>query len=152
MNVALTRAKHGLIVIGNPEVLTTDDYWTAFLAFCHRNGLWLDQQGVGSVKLGSEIMERMEREPQVGALERALVNREERGHHIRGVALGKRHIDADEDMWTAGLTAALALEESGLYEGGDNLVGEDLDAREEGEEEEEEEEEEGEEEKEEKKS
>ena len=143
MNVALTRAKEGLIVIGNPAVLATDNYWTAFLAFCRRNGLWLDQQGVGGVNLGSEIVERMEREPQIGALERALVHREECGKRDCGVALGERSVDAEEDMWAAGLTAELALEESGLYgEGGGALGGEDLDEDEEGEEEGEEEEEE----------
>ena len=40
-NVALTRAKQGLIVIGNPWVLATDPYWLAFLHFCHRNELWM---------------------------------------------------------------------------------------------------------------
>lgn len=39
-NVALTRAKQGLIVIGNPWVLATDPYWLAFLNFCRRNELW----------------------------------------------------------------------------------------------------------------
>ena len=143
MNVALTRAKHGLIVIGNPTVLATDNYWTAFLAFCRRNGLWFDQQGVGGVNLGSETVERMEREPRIGALERALVHREEREKRVRGVVLGERRVDAEEDMWTAGLAAESALEESRLYgEGGGALVGEDLDEDEEGEGEEEEEEEE----------
>ena len=144
MNVALTRAKEGLIVIGNPAVLATDDYWTAFLAFCRRNGLWLDQQGVGSVNLGSETVERMEREPRIGALERALVHREEREKRVRGVVLGERRVDAEEDMWTAGLAAESALEESRLYgEGDDALVGEGLDEDEEGAEGEESEESEG---------
>jgi len=39
-NVALTRAKEGLIVIGNPFTLATDPYWLTFMTFCHRNGLW----------------------------------------------------------------------------------------------------------------
>ncbi|KAF2277137.1 P-loop containing nucleoside triphosphate hydrolase protein [Westerdykella ornata] len=38
MNVALTRAKAGLVVLGNPNVLALDEHWKAFLAFCHRNG------------------------------------------------------------------------------------------------------------------
>lgn len=44
-NVALTRAKEGLVVIGNPTVLDKDKHWAAFLAFCHRNGLWEDEAG-----------------------------------------------------------------------------------------------------------
>ena len=39
-NVALTRAKEGLIVIGNPYTLAVDPAWLAFMSFCYRNGLW----------------------------------------------------------------------------------------------------------------
>ncbi len=39
-NVAITRSKQGLIVIGNPWVLATDPCWLAFMNFCRRNGLW----------------------------------------------------------------------------------------------------------------
>ncbi|KAH7135397.1 P-loop containing nucleoside triphosphate hydrolase protein [Dendryphion nanum] len=39
MNVALTRAKEGLIVIGSEKVLGTDEAWRAFMSFCARNGL-----------------------------------------------------------------------------------------------------------------
>ncbi|KAK4503982.1 hypothetical protein PRZ48_004897 [Zasmidium cellare] len=37
-NVALTRAKEGLIVLGNPHVLGQDENWASFIAFCLRNG------------------------------------------------------------------------------------------------------------------
>ncbi|KAH7408046.1 P-loop containing nucleoside triphosphate hydrolase protein [Cadophora sp. MPI-SDFR-AT-0126] len=39
MNVALTRAKFGLIVIGRRNVLKSDPNWRAFVEFCERNGL-----------------------------------------------------------------------------------------------------------------
>lgn len=39
-NVALTRAKQGMVVIGNPDALDEDENWAAFLAFCKRNGAW----------------------------------------------------------------------------------------------------------------
>ncbi|EEH03233.1 conserved hypothetical protein [Histoplasma capsulatum G186AR] len=42
-NMAMTRAKEGLIVIGNPDVLvgvSKDESWRAFLSFCARNGCW----------------------------------------------------------------------------------------------------------------
>ncbi|KAM3425503.1 hypothetical protein BST61_g7450 [Cercospora zeina] len=39
-NVALTRAKQAMIVIGNPDVLDQDPNWAAFLAFCKRNDAW----------------------------------------------------------------------------------------------------------------
>lgn len=37
-NVAMTRAKQGLIVVGNPWILQKDPSWLAFLSFCWRNG------------------------------------------------------------------------------------------------------------------
>lgn len=39
MNVALTRAKYGLIVVGSRELLIEDENWKAFVQFCERNGL-----------------------------------------------------------------------------------------------------------------
>jgi hypothetical protein len=39
MNVALTRAKYGLIIIGSRDVLVEDPHWRTVLDFCYRNGL-----------------------------------------------------------------------------------------------------------------
>jgi len=39
MNVAITRAKDLLVVIGNGALLQRDPYWKGFLAFAIRNGL-----------------------------------------------------------------------------------------------------------------
>jgi helicase MOV-10 len=39
MNVCLTRARHGLVVIGNVNLLSSDPEWVRFLSFCQRNGL-----------------------------------------------------------------------------------------------------------------
>lgn len=39
MNVCLTRAQHGLVVIGNPKLLSVDPDWVRFMGFCKRNGL-----------------------------------------------------------------------------------------------------------------
>lgn len=41
MNVAITRARELLIVIGNGSVLKYDTYWKAFLQFALRNKLWV---------------------------------------------------------------------------------------------------------------
>lgn len=46
MNVAITRAKFGLIVIGKREILANDPNWKSFLSFCSRNGLEADTNDV----------------------------------------------------------------------------------------------------------
>ncbi|KAG8954837.1 hypothetical protein FRC04_010319 [Tulasnella sp. 424] len=40
MNVALTRAKALLVVVGNPSILGLDPLWRKFLNYVHRNGGW----------------------------------------------------------------------------------------------------------------
>ncbi|KAG8981815.1 hypothetical protein FRB90_006969 [Tulasnella sp. 427] len=40
MNVALTRAKALLVVVGNPLILGLDPLWLNFLNYVHRNGGW----------------------------------------------------------------------------------------------------------------
>ena len=46
-NVAVTRAKALLIVVGNPKVLATDEKnWLQLLRFCRDNGSWLGEEWV----------------------------------------------------------------------------------------------------------
>ncbi|KAF9969704.1 hypothetical protein BGZ73_007807 [Actinomortierella ambigua] len=40
INVALTRAKAMLIIVGNPELLILDDHWNEYLHFCIRNAAY----------------------------------------------------------------------------------------------------------------
>jgi superfamily I DNA and/or RNA helicase len=44
MNVALTRAEHLLVVVGNPNVMVTDPAWKAWLVFARENGLWFGEK------------------------------------------------------------------------------------------------------------
>jgi hypothetical protein len=44
-NVALTRAEHLLIVVGDPNTMAKDFVWNQFLWFCLRNGLWYGETG-----------------------------------------------------------------------------------------------------------
>jgi hypothetical protein len=44
-NVALTRAEHLLIVVGDPNTMAKDFVWSQFLWFCLRNGLWYGEMG-----------------------------------------------------------------------------------------------------------
>jgi len=44
MNVALTRADHALIVVGEPNVMREDAAWSQWLDFCKENGLWCGEK------------------------------------------------------------------------------------------------------------
>ncbi|EIN09607.1 P-loop containing nucleoside triphosphate hydrolase protein [Punctularia strigosozonata HHB-11173 SS5] len=46
-NVAVTRAKALLIIVGNPNVLSLDPLWRGFLNYIHQNGGWTGQSGIG---------------------------------------------------------------------------------------------------------
>ncbi|KAK3679022.1 hypothetical protein LTR78_001475 [Recurvomyces mirabilis] len=60
-NVAVTRAREGLVVIGSPRVLGKDECWGAFLGFCARNGLW--DGGASERYMGGEgMVSRLERQ------------------------------------------------------------------------------------------
>lgn len=41
MNVAITRAKELLVIIGNGNLLKCDPYWKGFLQFVFRNDLYV---------------------------------------------------------------------------------------------------------------
>ncbi|ORY55710.1 uncharacterized protein BCR38DRAFT_452230 [Pseudomassariella vexata] len=48
MNVALTRAKFGLIVLGRSGVLDPDEDWKAVMAFYDRNGLVTGEENLAA--------------------------------------------------------------------------------------------------------
>ncbi|CAO2655964.1 Nn.00g047670.m01.CDS01 [Neocucurbitaria sp. VM-36] len=142
MNVALTRAKEALFVIGSPGVLGKDEHWRQWMAFCWRNGLVADEKG------GWNGDEEGFGEEKIGVLERALVAKEEYGRSEKGKALGagaaSHDIDgnADYEAWVESLREALdeeegdgeEKEESGEYEDEDeNDDGQEVKIEEEGE-------------------
>lgn len=122
-NVALTRAKEGLIVIGNPFTLARDPYWLTFMTFCHRNGLWdLDPSPKPLVNPTAELVAdvnawspSMQPFPasayNVSRLENALIYRERQDVHEqnkgRYSSAAERFMDTREDdtMWVSGLLA-----------------------------------------------
>jgi hypothetical protein len=86
MNVALTRAKFGLIVIGKTDVLMEDPNWKAFINFCERNGLMAGNETGGA---------RLEGRGEPTRLERAILanaSMEESSRVLGGVNL-------DDEMW-----------------------------------------------------
>jgi hypothetical protein len=130
INVALTRAKEALIVIGNEDVLARDECWMAWMAFCWRNGL------VKGEPWRDELVERF-KTYKAGVLERALVVKEERrvdtGRTLGGKArmLGGSGLGDEEEMWAMGMREVLdeiAAEEADAYaedEGCDEEAGDE---------------------------
>jgi helicase MOV-10 len=105
MNVALTRAKEALFVIGNPAILAEDECWRQWLAFCWRNGLVSDPDGVWSP--GEEVLKG----GKVGVLERALVAKEDHCRGKKGKMLGGAatmlEMNRDYELWVERLREAL---------------------------------------------
>ncbi|KUI73559.1 Putative helicase MOV-10 [Cytospora mali] len=94
MNVALTRAKSGLIVIGRRSLLMEDPNWKAFVEFCERNGLVRgdtasgSQPGHGLTRLEKKLLEK------------------ERGPELQPFYQGwgmNRTAEPGEEMWTNGM-------------------------------------------------
>ncbi|KAK0942949.1 hypothetical protein LTR29_005521 [Friedmanniomyces endolithicus] len=117
-NVAMTRAKEGLVVIGNPAVLAQDPCWTAFLSFCQRNGLWDSGNGSWTAPEGEY--------GKAGKLEKQLLhakgaaNRQANGLRNGGRALGLPD-DDEHVLWQSGVDVESALRkvddaEAGGYE------------------------------------
>lgn len=116
-NVALTRAKQGLIVIGNPTVLEQDSNWRAFLAFCRRNGLH------EPLRDGIELPVD---ERSASRLERQLIERQNQEKDpVVGLISGMRKFgfakDRDESFWESGLAAEASIKwQNRQIEGEDN--------------------------------
>ncbi|QDS68531.1 hypothetical protein FKW77_010898 [Venturia effusa] len=127
-NVALTRAKQGLIVIGNPALLACDPSWVAFMEFCRRNGCWeadpLPSDVVGTARgHWGPVRIHEELEQNLPILEKILLNSdtcEEDGKQLGSVMY------QDDAMWAAGLHDALPSAEDeddyGVSEAGSDFV------------------------------
>ncbi|KAF1845480.1 P-loop containing nucleoside triphosphate hydrolase protein [Cucurbitaria berberidis CBS 394.84] len=110
MNVALTRAKEALFVIGSPVVLGQDEHWRQWLAFCWRNGLVADKKAVWK---GDEEGFGKEK---IGVLERALIVKENHGSkYERALGAGAASHDingnSDYEAWIESLREALDEED-----------------------------------------
>lgn len=107
-NVALTRARYGLIVIGNPSVLDRDRNWAAFMSFCYRNGLWND-------RAQTSWQPQSDEDAVVSRLETQLLHKSEIGQQNQQQALVKdvRRLgfveDEDTALWNSGAAAAEAM-------------------------------------------
>ena len=119
-NVAITRAKEGLIVLGNPHVLATDDNWLCFLQFCQRNGLWqTDGEPNDTVIDGTMTEDFYDWQPAPTAamdgLEQALIYKETEKWKGKGSLAAQRFMgrefgqSPDERIWASGLAAEMEV-------------------------------------------
>lgn len=103
MNVALTRAKFGLVVIGKEEILRRDVYWRAFLEFCDRNSL---VSGMADADVTA-------RNGQLTRLEKVLLANERGPADTRALMV----VSQDDEMWTFGMQATLdVVEDTTLHD------------------------------------
>lgn len=96
MNVALTRAKYGLIVVGNRDVLMEDTNWKVFVEFCERNGLVAQPQSLkGENGHGGAPVD----EPRLTRQEKIMIERERFRKMSTGPVWGMlRRIRAGEEL------------------------------------------------------
>lgn len=93
MNVALTRARCGLVVIGRRGLLGTDPSWEVFLGFCERNGLVAGEGYEGGWK-APEVVSAEE----CPRLEKVMLAQEaEVDKPVGSRALGG--VDVTDEMW-----------------------------------------------------
>ena len=120
-NVAMTRAKLGLVVIGNPRTLNNDNSWNAFINFCWRNRLWEEDsegQRLTDGKMGSDLTHVNAWTPSdeivppyISSLEVGLIYKEKLDS--RSSVINHRSFIPYEDnaMWVSGRAAEEALRE-----------------------------------------
>ncbi|KAI1635410.1 P-loop containing nucleoside triphosphate hydrolase protein [Biscogniauxia mediterranea] len=99
MNVAITRAKYGLVVVGKEELLRADPYWRAFVAFCDRNGL-VDGARDAGARLDND--NNNGNVPDTTRLEKTLLAKE-RSLEEQAAARALRGAETDDDMWRSGM-------------------------------------------------
>jgi DNA polymerase III delta prime subunit len=116
LNVALTRAKFGLIVIGKIEALESDENWRAFMSFCARNDLWDGKAHAwskgGELNRLEKVMLNKEHE-EVERRSRKALKVWDRGHS--GIS--------DDAMWANGVQAE--EDDMGSSEGEDDFEDEE---------------------------
>ncbi|KAI3397073.1 hypothetical protein diail_11309 [Diaporthe ilicicola] len=102
MNVAITRAKLGLIVVGGRELLIEDANWKAFVQFCERNGLTAGEVGGSSENCHDDSPQQPNR------LEKRLLEKE-RNSKLQSANEGwglQYGLQPDQEMWTMGMVEA----------------------------------------------
>lgn len=107
INVALTRAKELLLVIGHPHLMRQDESWRSWLAFCERHGTYTGYR----IPEAPSAPQTFEDPPLISSLEKAYTFRESNTPSL-GQANLTLDLYSDEAMILAGHAAQLALEDA----------------------------------------
>lgn len=127
-NVAVTRAREGLIMLGHPDILAKDQEWRALMSFCHRNGLWQDEEGTikdgKSQRAGNKYATEWQKEDvRISRLERQLMQQEELEHQHGALANGVRKLgiadDDETEFWRDGVETEQAFRKHAEHEDAD---------------------------------
>lgn len=111
LNVALTRAKYGLIVVGKRELLVEDPNWSAFVGFCDRNGLVASKATNGAKGHDGGASGY---EGQLTRLEKVLLAKMRNADMAPSRGWGMLHsVVPGQEMWTSGMVEAPVIDEVG---------------------------------------
>lgn len=103
MNVALTRAKYGLIVLGKRALLEEDPDWKVFVDFCDRNGLVAGPCTTNSANR-RKVSANSSRQDHLTRLEKGLLDRERNVHMPPGRLWGMvSGYEPCHEMWAGGM-------------------------------------------------
>ena len=117
-NVAVTRAKEGLIVLGNPVLLRQDPVWENFLKFCWRNGLVQFEDEGSEVVDHSNTLDgdpnlwnsvKTEGSDTIPKLEAALLYKELEPMNVSNQVRKFMSEKQDDAMWNSGIVAESSL-------------------------------------------
>lgn len=106
MNVAITRAKFGLIVIGGGELLIEDPSWKAFVQFCERNGLTAGETEMSGKH--AHVHAHNDNPQHINRLEKRLLEKE-RNSKLQSVNVGwgrSYGLEPDQEMWAGAMVDA----------------------------------------------
>jgi len=90
-NVAVTRAKALLIVVGDPAILSLDPLWRRFLALIHRNGGWTGEEIPWDVEEDIED-DQLEEATRIGILD----NMQQLAERVEALTLDAAFVESDD--------------------------------------------------------
>jgi hypothetical protein len=95
LNVAVTRARRGLVVVGDPDTLRGDRTWRQWLAWAERAGCVMPRDSIDALRAAGEALAAASAPSSAEAAARAARSRAPAGASPRTRAAGGRWGDGD---------------------------------------------------------